>query len=125
MIDNISYFPDEYTNEEWVKAHKIVGRKLFLSHRDYNLLPGCSEILDELAKQNRKKLSNRQREEEIRKLNVKLQQLYTKGCQRMKAGRQGGRNLNASLDQITSKTENIRWMINELQTLKNNEYDGE
>lgn len=98
------------------KARNIMGKRLFSTVQDYNLLIDGIAELEQVAKENRQNLTPDQRNREIQRRQKKIDALNQKGYERSKLGRMGSGNLTLQLGGYAQAKAILRQQIELLQT---------
>lgn len=100
------------------QARQIIKKRLFTTVKDYNALCDGIDYLEQVAKENRQKLTDEQRQKAIDRLTAKLDKADQRTIDRMRLGRSRGgsagalnrdvHNLGFASDEIKSQIEVLK-----------------
>lgn len=101
------------------KARQIIKKRLFTTTKDYNALPDGIDYLEQVAADNRKNLTEEQRQKAIDRLTVKLDKADQRTIDRMRLGRSRGGSagaLNRDVHNLGFASDEIKRQIDLLKT---------
>lgn len=101
------------------KARQIIKKRLFTTTKDYNALPDGIDYLEQVAADNRKNLTEEQRQKAIDRLTVKLDKADQRTIDRMRLGRSRGGSagaLNRDVHNLGFVSDEIKRQIDLLKT---------